>query len=106
MQEPPRKPHDMGGLHSEKIEPSDKEDMLWEKRVDAMKNLLQGRNLLTTDELRKNIEALAPEAYSGMSYYERWISAIASTLLERGVITSEELGRRIEDVMKRRGVLP
>ncbi len=37
-----------------------------------------------TDELRKNIEALGPEAYSSMSYYERWISAIANTLLERG----------------------
>ena len=82
--------------------------MLWEKRVDALMMLLQhqSRNLLTTDELRKNIEALGPEAYSTMSYYERWISAIASTLLERGVITSEELGRRIEEVRKREEILP
>jgi hypothetical protein len=41
-----------------------------------------------------------------MSYYERWISAIAATLLERGVITSEELARGIEAAMAREAVLP
>jgi hypothetical protein len=41
-----------------------------------------------------------------MSYYERWVSAIAATLLERGVVTSEELGRAIEAVMARGAVLP
>ncbi len=49
-QEPPLKPHDMGGLPAGEIEPSDKEHVLWEKRVDAMMMLLQhqSRNLLTT----------------------------------------------------------
>jgi hypothetical protein len=108
MQEPPLKPHDMGGLPAGSIDPAEKELVLWEKRVDAMMMLLQHptRALLTTDELRKNIEALGPEAYSKMSYYERWISAIAATLLERGVVTSEELGRGIEAVMAREAVLP
>ncbi len=108
MQEPPLKPHDMGGLPAGEISASEKEHALWEKRVDAMMMLLQqpSRALLTTDELRKNIESLGPEAYSSMSYYERWISGIAATLLERGVITSEDLGRRIEEVSRRGEVLP
>ncbi len=108
MQQPPLKPHDMGGLPAGEVDRSEKEHVLWEKRVDAMMMLLQrpGIGLLTTDELRKNIEALGPEAYSAMSYYERWVAAIANTLLERGVITSEELGRRIEDVKKREEILP
>ena len=81
---------------------------MWEKRIDAMMVLLQhpSRRLLTTDEMRKNIEALGPEVYLAMSYYERWVSAIAHTLLERGVVTSIELARGIEDVMKRDRVLP
>ena len=41
-----------------------------------------------------------------MSYYERWITAIANTLVERGIITSEELGRGIETVRQRESVLP
>jgi hypothetical protein len=108
MHEPPTKPHDMGGLPAGEVESAEKEHVLWEKRVDAMMMLLQhpSRALLTTDELRKNIEALGPEAYTKMSYYERWISAIAATLLERGVITSEELGRGIEAVTAREAVLP
>jgi hypothetical protein len=108
MQEPPLKPHDMGGLPAGAIDSAEKEHVLWEKRVDAMMVLLQhpSRALLNTDELRKNIEALGPEAYSRMSYYERWISAIAATLLERGVITSEELARGIEAVMAREAALP
>ncbi|MGA7328874.1 MAG: nitrile hydratase [Rhodomicrobium sp.] len=108
MQEPPLKPHDMGGLTAGEVDRSEKEHVLWEKRVDAMMMLLQrpGIGLVTTDELRKNIEALGPEAYSAMSYYERWVAAIANTLLERGVITSEELGRRIEEVKIREEILP
>jgi Nitrile hydratase beta subunit len=108
MEAPPRKPHDMGGSSSGPVNRAEKDHPLWEKRVDAMMMLLRhpGRALLTTDELRKNIEALGPEAYSKMSYYERWISAIASTLLERGVITSEELGRGIDQIIKRGENLP
>ncbi len=108
MEEPPLKPHDMGGLAAGDIDAAGKEHVRWEKRVDAMMMLLQhpSRALLTTDELRKNIEALGPEAYTKMSYYERWIAAIAATLLERGIITSEELGRGIEATIKSEQVLP
>ena len=108
MQEPLLKPHDMGGLPAGEINTAEKEHVLWEKRVDAMLVLLQqpGRNLLCTDELRKNIEALGPDAYAKMTYYERWITAIANTLLERGVITSEELALGIAEVMQREQVLP
>jgi hypothetical protein len=98
----------MGGLPSGSVDTSEHEHVLWEKRVDAIMMLLQHpkRALLTTDELRKNIEELGPEAYSKMGYYERWISAIAGTLVERGVMTSEELGRAIEEVRKRDQLLP
>jgi hypothetical protein len=36
-----------------------------------------------------------------MTYYERWISSIANTLLQRGVFTAEELGRKIAEVQAR-----
>jgi hypothetical protein len=108
MNDPPIKPHDMGGLRGGEINAAEKEHALWEKRVDAMLMLLQhpSRGMLTTDEIRKHVESLAPEAYAKMGYYERWVTAIANTLLERGIITSEELGRGIEAVTKRERVLP
>src|SRR3546814_19385709 len=33
-----------------------------------------------------------------MSYYERWIASITNNLLEKGVITVDELGRRMAQI--------
>ena len=92
----------MGGLPAGPVEQSEHDYALWEKRVDALLVLLTRKNLMTVDELRRNIESLGAEAYDTMSYYERWICSIAQTLIQRGVITVDELGRRMEDA-KRRG---
>ena len=62
-----------------------------------------GRKLMTVDELRKNIEAIGPEAYDRMSYYERWITSITQTMIQRGVITTDELGRKMEQIRARPG---
>ena len=95
--------HDMGGLPAGKVAPTEHDYALWEKRVDAMMQLLSApqRRLLRVDELRKNIEALGPDAYDRMSYYERWMSSICNTLLQRGVISIDELGRKMEEVEAR-----
>lgn len=92
--------HDMGGLPAGPVERSEHDYAHWEKRVDALMVLLSApeRRLLRVDELRRNIESLGPDAYEAMSYYERWIAAITKVLLERGVISSDELGRKIEAV--------
>jgi hypothetical protein len=98
-----RSHHDMGGLPAGPVDRSEHDYALWEKRVDALMVLLsdRDRNLMRTDELRKNIEAIGPEAYDRMSYYERWITSIAATLLQRGVITADELGRKLAEIEAR-----
>lgn len=103
-----RSHHDMGGLPAGPIDRHEHDHALWEKRVDALMMLLSApaRRLLRVDELRRNIEALPPDAYDKMGYYERWISAVANTLLQRGVITAEELGGKMAEVAKREGKPP
>lgn len=95
----------MGGLPAGRVEPNEHDYAEWERRVDALMTLLSGvqgqRKLMTVDELRKNIEALGPDAYDRMSYYERWVSSITQTMIQRGVITTEELGRKMEQIEKR-----
>jgi hypothetical protein len=95
--------HDMGGEPAGPVEPTEHEYAPWEKRVDAMLVLLgtPERQLMRTDELRRNVEALGPQAYDRMSYYERWIASIAATLLQRGVITADELGRKMAEIEAR-----
>jgi hypothetical protein len=41
-----------------------------------------------------------------MGYYERWMHAICQTLLQRGVISIDELGRRMETVAAARQAAP
>ena len=95
--------HDMGGLPAGPVDRGEHDYAFWEKRVDALMRLLSAphRQLLRVDELRRNIEALPPDAYDTMSYYERWMAAIAATLLQRGVVTAEELGRKLAEIEAR-----
>jgi hypothetical protein len=90
--------HDMGGLPAGKVEKAEHDHAPWEKRVDAMMVLLSDkkRRLMGTDQLRRGIESLPPDAYERMSYYERWMHSIATIMLERGVVTQDELDRRID----------
>ena len=92
--------HDMGGLPAGKVEASEHDYALWEKRVDAMVVLLSDkkRQLMTTDMLRRGIEGLPPDAYDRMSYYERWMHSIMVMMLERGVVSREELEGRMAKV--------
>ena len=95
-----RRHHDMGGLPAGPVEQSEHDYAPWEKRVDAILRLLADpkRRLITTDELRRGIEELGPGAYDEMSYYERWIASVTNNLLEKGVTTTDELGRRMAEV--------
>lgn len=88
-----RRHHDMGGLAAGPVRKDEHAYEPWEQRVDALMMLLSGRELLRVDELRRNIEALGAEAYDRMGYYERWMHAITETLIQRGVLSVDELGR-------------
>jgi len=100
-----RSHHDMGGQPAGPIQRSEHDYAEWERRVDAMAILLWaikgGQKRVSVDEHRKNIEALPPEAYDRLSYYEKWIVSLTQCLIQRGVITTAELGRKMEEVEKR-----
>ena len=95
--------HDIGGLPAGAVEATEHDYALWEKRVDALMVLLSRKGMLNVDELRRNIESLGADAYDKMSYYERWIYAITQTLIQRGILTIEELGQRIAQVQAHGG---
>ncbi|MCK5779327.1 MAG: nitrile hydratase subunit beta [Rhodospirillales bacterium] len=98
-----RRHHDMGGLDAGPVDRSEHDYAMWEKRVDAIVKVLStpDRKLLSTDELRRGIEELGPGVYDELSYYERWISSATNLLLEKGVITVDELGKKMAEVEAR-----
>ena len=95
----------MGGLPGGRVEPTEHDYADWERRVDAMMVLLTGvvggKRRMTVDELRKNIESIGPEAYDRMTYYERWIVSVTQTMLQRGLITTDDLTRKMAEVEQR-----
>lgn len=98
-----RRHHDMGGLDAGPVDASEHDYAMWEKRVDAIVKVLStpDRKLLSTDELRRGIEELGPGVYDNLNYYERWISSATNLLLEKGVITVDELGKKMAEVEAR-----
>lgn len=97
--------HDLGGRPAGKVDRTEHDYAEWERRIDAMAVLLWalkgGKRVITVDEHRKNIEALPPEDYDRLTYYEKWIVSLTQCLLQRGVVTTAELARKMLEVQNR-----
>src|SRR5690606_19483413 len=93
--------HDLGGQPAGPIDRSEHDYEPWEERIDAMMVLPGEKGVLSVDERRRGIEALGAEAYARLSYYEKWIASAANLLIEKGVFTVDELGRKMAEVEAR-----
>src|SRR3954470_4659691 len=90
--------HDMGGMHGfgpvvrEENEPIFHAE--WERTVYAMQRAIRARGLINIDEARHGIERMPPAEYLAASYYERWLSSLERNLVDKGIITRQELEER------------
>ena len=95
----------MGGLPAGKVRRTEHSYDEWELRVDALMMLLVGvmggERRMTVDELRKNIESLPPADYDKMGYYDRWVISLTQSMIQRGVITTDELAKKLAEVENR-----
>jgi len=95
----------MGGLAAGRVERTEHDYADWERRIDAMAVLLfgikGGARRITVDEHRRAIESLPPAAYDSMAYYEKWIVALTQCLLQRGLISTGQLARKMAEVESR-----
>ena len=78
-----------GPVVSEQNEPVFHAD--WERRAYALVSLAMGAVQTNVDEFRHAIERIPPARYLASSYYERWLAAAEALLVERGIVTREEL---------------
>jgi len=63
----------------------------WERRMYALVGPAMGAAQVNVDEFRHAIERIPPARYLASSYYERWIAAAETILVEHGLVTREEL---------------
>ncbi len=96
-----RSHHDLGGLPGGPLDLSEHVYAPWEKRTHALVLLLAERGVMTVDELRRGIEALGSAEYDRLGYYERWITSITQNLLQKGLFTTDELGRKLAEIEAR-----
>jgi nitrile hydratase subunit beta len=91
--------HDMGGMHGfGRVDREENEPVFhapWEGRVLGISRACSAQHLFNIDESRHGIERMAPVDYLAASYYERWLDRTVRLLVEKGVITCEELDRRM-----------
>jgi nitrile hydratase beta subunit len=92
--------HDLGGMQGigpitrESDEPVFHED--WERRVFGLFITMFAGGHYNVDEFRHGIERMAPAEYLQSSYYEHWLHTLEANLIEKGVITGNELDARIQ----------
>jgi hypothetical protein len=95
----PRAHHDLGGVSKFLCEPVDLEPhglTDFDKEVDALRQILGAKQVMSVDELRRGVESIPEADYHRLSYYRRWIRSITDNLLKKGVITEAELQAALE----------
>jgi hypothetical protein len=96
--------HDMGGMHGlgpivhEENEPWFHEE--WERRAFAL-NLAAGfLGKWNLDMSRYAREQMPAAEYLATSYYEHWLWGLDRLLVEKGILTREEIDARMAELRK------
>ena len=96
-----RLPNDIGGLPADPIQRVEHELEPWEKRCHALADVLDFHKIINTEEKRRGVEALGTEIVSKLTYYERWIATFANILFQKGILTPQDLARKMQEVEAR-----
>lgn len=86
--------HDIGGVPKYLCLPVETEPhglTPFDREVDALRQVLGLKGVMTVDEMRRGIEALPKADYHRLTYYQRWVRSIMATLLRKNYLTEAEL---------------
>lgn len=91
-----RRAHDLGGVagfgavdRSEHARPD------WARRAVVLRAVLGSRGLMSMDEVRRATEDLGYPTYFELDYYERRAAAMEALLIEKGLLTAQEIDSRV-----------
>jgi nitrile hydratase len=96
--------HDLGGRSDAgPIDRTEHQLADWEVLSDSLSLVMGAKGLRTTDESRRAREDMPPELYEQLSYYEKWSYSAEALLIEKGVLTREEIDRKVAELEERWG---
>src|SRR6185437_4863256 len=98
------RPHDLGGQPAGAIDPAEHAAEAWQNLVTALMYLLRDQcHLAKTDEMRRAIEDMDPEDYRRLGYFDKWAVGLSTLVVEKGLISGEELAERCGTIGTRVG---
>ena len=95
--------NDVGGLPGMTIRQETHPATLHQKRVDALYVLLTSPpvSAFRVDSIRRTIETNTAEDYRNLGYYDKWIRAVRSVLIEQQILTTAEIETRMNEIRQR-----
>jgi len=96
-----RGPHDVGGLPEGEIDTQVHALTLWEKQVDGLRAAVGAKGLMTSHESRRAVESLGHDAHENMQYYERWTAALCRNMIDKGILTQDEVDAKVGLIRRR-----
>jgi len=93
--------HDVGGQPDGPVEYLEKEELDWELRTYVTCECLGWRGVWNSEERRRAENDLGATLYFGLPYYARWATVAAKTLINKGLITPDELSAKLDAVRAR-----
>lgn len=94
--------HDLGGMHGfGPIDPEPDEPVFhaqWERRAFALTLAMGAYGAWNIDMSRHARERMEPGAYLTTSYYEHWLHGLERLLIEKGLLTREEIDTRMAEI--------
>lgn len=92
--------HDVGGMHGFGRVPVDDDARFhadWERLVFAIDHIEGAQGISNIDEKRHAIERMEPAAYLSASYFERWLAALETLLVEKDVVSEDALAAAVRE---------
>ena len=97
-----RRIHDIGGAPAGPIDTSHHDELPWHRMITAINGVLgwPDRRLICVHERRRTTEDLG-EAYNRMGYFDRSVRATCDLMIEKGVVTPQEIEARMTEIRAR-----
>jgi thiocyanate hydrolase subunit beta len=93
--------HDVGGQPDLPVPFLEKVEEEWEMNTYITCECLGWRGVWNSEERRRAENDLGATLYFGLPYYARWATVAAKTLINKGLITPDELSAKLDEVRSR-----
>ena len=93
--------HDIGGQPDAPAPYLEKVEEDWEMNTYVTCECLGWRGIWNSEERRRLENDLGTTLYFGLPYYARWVTVAARSLINKGLITPDELSAKVDAVRAR-----